>query len=113
VLFAVSTLLPDRAPDLDRLAGIIIGHDAEMCPGQIFGGAELDNGKSARILTSCTSANGTVTVYYVGYPRQGGGLYLLATVVRPVEFNAALERAANDFDRRVRAEMSEVFSHKR
>jgi hypothetical protein len=113
VLFAVSTLLPDRAPDLDRLAGIINGHEAEMCPGQIFGGAELDNGKSARILTSCTSANGTVTVYYVGYPRQGGGLYLLATVVRPVEFNAALERAANDFDRRVRAEMSEVFSHKR
>jgi hypothetical protein len=113
VLFTVSTLLPDRAPDLSHLAESVIGHDAEMCPGQIFGGAEPDNNKAVRILTSCTSSNGTVTIYYVGYPRQGGGLYLLATVVRPVEFNAALERAASDFDRRVRAEVSEVLSHKR
>lgn len=113
ILFTVSTLLPDRAPDLGHLAEAIIGHDADMCPGQIFGGADLDKDKAARILTSCTSSNGTVTIYYLGYPRQGGGLYLLATVVRPAEFNAALERAANNFDRRVRAEMSEVFSHKR
>ncbi|HEU5017111.1 MAG TPA: hypothetical protein VFT69_03970 [Pseudolabrys sp.] len=113
VLFTVSTVPPDRAPDVSHLAESIIGHDIDTCSGQIFGGAELDNAKVARMLTNCTTSKGTVTVYYIGYPRQGGGLYLLATVVRPVEFNAAVEHAANDFDRRVRAGISEVFSHNR
>jgi hypothetical protein len=107
--FTVSTLL-DESWNPSELVARIIGHDAGVCRGQIFGGAEFKSSKMARILTNCTTSNGSLTVYYASYPRSRGGIYVFATILISAEFNKAIERAVEDFDRRVRAEAPALLS---
>jgi hypothetical protein len=107
--FTVSTLL-DETWKPRELAARIIGHDAGVCHGEIFGGAEFNSSKMVRILTTCTTSNGSLTVYYASYPRSRGGIYVFATILISAEFNKAIERSVEDFDRRLRARAAALLS---
>lgn len=108
ILFTVSILPQDKAPEIGDLPSLIIGGDAQKCRGEFFSGAMLDvidALRVARAYTSCQTLQAITSIYYIAIPRKQGGLYLLATISSGFEITVPGEQTARDTDSKIRASM--------
>ena len=106
ILFMISILPKDKAPEIGELTDLIIGGDAQQCRGDLFTAATLDVIETvgvARAYTNCQTQQVSASSYYLAIPRKQGGLYLLTTMATGVEITPTLENNAKEIDGRVRA----------
>lgn len=106
ILFTISILPKDKAPEIGELTDLIIGGDAQQCRGDLFTAATLDVIETvgvARAYTNCQTQQVSASSYYLAIPRKQGGLYLLTTMATGVEITPTLENNAKEIDGRVRA----------
>jgi len=113
ILFTVSILPQNEAPEISDLPYLIIGGDAQKCRGDFFSGAMLDVIESlrvARAFINCQTQQATTSVYYLAVPRKQGGLYLLSTITSGFELAVPGEQTARDIDSKIRASITMALS---
>jgi len=101
-------------PKVDDLVSTLIGTDTGSCRGNYFAGMlpdTIDGPSVTRIFTLCQVQSTTNFVYYLAAPREGGGLYLLATMATTKSPTETTDLTAKDIDQAIRMTLHQATSH--
>ncbi len=109
IIFSLTIVPRDQAPEMKDLPRLIVGADAQRCRGDFFSAAlpdTIEKLRVARAFTNCLMQDTVKSAYYLAVPRKLGGIYLVAIIASDVGIVSSGKLTARDAERRIRGSIA-------